>query len=1441
MVNDNEIAVVGMACTFPGAKDLDGYWNNIINKVNALKEAPNHRIDKVFYDPESNEPDRLYCNKGGFIDEYVDFDPIEFGLVPNSIKGTEPEQLLSLKMAAKALKDADIFEKNISLEKAGIIIGKAGIGGIETMKTHEILYGGESIVRLLKKIAPNLTNNDLNRIKKVYQLQHGNLGSQNVMGTVPNVVAAIVANRLNFGGPAYIIDAACASSIIAIDNAVKELQMNRCDLMIAGGIHLTQTPPFWNAFSHLGALSRTQVVRPFDKRADGVLPGEGCGFVVLRRLKDAIKDDQRIYALIKGVGLSSDGAHASLMSPSWQGQIKAIKSAWESSGLIIDQIGYLEAHGTATVLGDKTEITSLNKVFGQKERLPRAGIGSVKSMIGHTMPAAGIAGFIKTVMAVYHGVLPPTLNCDEPIDAFNKSRFVPIQDASDWSQTDLPYVAGVNAFGFGGANSHIIVKGFNKENKHRKKYNIPLEISDKDKVLLLARESKEELINAIEKNEISIGTGNYRIAVFNPTKKRRELAVRIINKDVKWRNKQDIWYTYSPLLSDGSKIAFVFPGLDAPGLSSIKKGNFLALADFLNVETSSSFDNDGLKLFYDLDESARLLDAALKKLGIEPDLVAGHSVGEWTACTTVGMVDQKEVNVINDRELRKDKVKLDVVFLSVSCKISEVEDLLHQHDNIYLSNDNCPNQFVLSGYRNEIESFQELLNERQIINRILPFETGYHSPLGKEHLSDLIENINQLISYKKPKTEIWSSITANVYPEGEEAVKQLQVDFITKPVLFRQLTENIYNKGVQVFIQIGAGSASGFIGETLNDKDISIVSASSSKREALSQVRRVLAALFIEGKDVDTNFLGISKEMDSKETKSGLNTILDLSLPFVDYNKVFSKSDISKLTSSKGNDEIDASMEVGNLGKALNENFTLMKEKQSELLNIIKNKKRANPENTLNHSLNSLLEAKPNIFKEIEVSFENYPELKDHVPFRKRSRITKHEHEGDAVIPLTMFLDLFLEILKEAYPQLSVHKIHHVSVYQFLWVPEKVIVKVVGKWTKRNEIQFEIQDYISATYIIGQENINNTSPTFEIKNSKTIPINASQVYSDGYMFHGESYQGIREINAYTDDMLETNVIELSGKGSLLDTIGQTIGVFSHISGLNIRPFPVGIGEMNFYSNPIDKSGSFICICKYKRADNDFIYSDVELIRNGKLWCSVKDWQVKKSEIDSKVWSMMTRAEDYYLSDLYNDQISIIRKDLYEKTNTWFTIQNIYLSKAESITFNQLTLSKKKEWLLGRIAAKDSIRRTILSKRGVRLHPASITITNDKYGQPLAQIPIDEEVYVSIAHKNGIAVSYSSLINMVGVDIEEVKPRDNEFYEMILNKGEKELHQKCEDKNEWITRFWVGKESYGKSIGLGLQGSPKNYHVTDINKNVLTIDEVEVTTQTYEEYIIGWTK
>ena len=459
----DDIAIIGMAGTFAGAPDVLTYWSNILAKVEAIREAPPNWLgDPDIFDPACTpDANRIYTKLGGFLGALAGFDPRPFGQMPVALSGSEPDQFLAMRAAAEALADAGYADKDYDRKRTGIILGhgihphRANVNGMQ----HCLALG--QMMGLLRAVYPGLAESDAADIEAMLRSKLPAFNVDTLPGLVPNMMTGRIANRLDLMGPNFLVDGACASSTLAVDAAITELRRGRADMMLAGGINTSTSVLVQIVFCKIGALSRTGRVRPFDAAGDGTLLGEGQGVVVLKRLEDALAAGDRVYAVIKGIGTASDGRAMGLMAPRFEGEQLAIQRAYEACGLDPRTIGLVEAHATGIPLGDETEIRALTSVFGARAGgAPQVAIGSVKSMIGHAIPAAGMASLIKMSMALSEKVLPPTL-ADEanPALGFERTPFFLNVDTLPWvHRADTPRRAALDAMGFGGINTHMILE-----------------------------------------------------------------------------------------------------------------------------------------------------------------------------------------------------------------------------------------------------------------------------------------------------------------------------------------------------------------------------------------------------------------------------------------------------------------------------------------------------------------------------------------------------------------------------------------------------------------------------------------------------------------------------------------------------------------------------------------------------------------------------------------------------------------------------------------------------------------------------------------------------------------------------------------------------------------------------------------------------------------------
>ncbi len=453
-----DIAVIGMACIFPGADGPDQFWRNIRGKQVQIGEPqPAWRAERYLHATGSSH---VASAAGGYLGELYRFDPAELGVMPSSINGGEPDQFLALRVARDALADAGCLN-GCDHTSTGIILGHSTYlhRGSANSVQHGVVV--DQTVELVQQLFPDAPPAALDKLRATLVAQLPPFNADIAPALVPNVMTGRIANRFDLRGPNYLIDAACASSLLAVKAAMEELRSGRSDLMLAGGVNASLPAVATMVFTHLGALSQQAAVRPFDAAADGTLLGEGLGIVVLKRFEDARTAGDRIYAVIKGIGQSSDGKGAGLLAPRLEGEVLAIRRAYEDAGVEPGGLGLVEAHGTGIPLGDRTEIGALGEVFGERDGdLPRIALGSIKSMIGHCIPAAGVAGLIKTALALHHRVLPPTI-CGDVSEAIGieQTKFYINSETRPWIESRKSRRrAAVNAFGFGGINSHAVLE-----------------------------------------------------------------------------------------------------------------------------------------------------------------------------------------------------------------------------------------------------------------------------------------------------------------------------------------------------------------------------------------------------------------------------------------------------------------------------------------------------------------------------------------------------------------------------------------------------------------------------------------------------------------------------------------------------------------------------------------------------------------------------------------------------------------------------------------------------------------------------------------------------------------------------------------------------------------------------------------------------------------------
>jgi len=914
-----EVAVIGMACTFPKARDVPTFWQNIVNKVDAVEEVPRKRWDPdIFYDPDPQAEGRVYCKKGGYLDSSFAFNPLRYGTMPKAIESAEPDQFLVLRCAHEAMDDAGYLGKDFDGVRAEFVLGRGNYlgAGLSTMLQRSMIT--EQTLRIIESLNPELSGDEMKRLKAEMWSCMPEFTSETAPGLIPNITTGRVANRLDFMSANFTVDAACASSLIATEIAVRSLLTGYTDLALAGGVHVFSNVPFLMVFGALGALSYSSVCRPFDRNCDGTISGEGVGILVLKRLQDAERDGDRIYAVIKGVGSSSDGKAMSVTAPRVEGEVLAIRRALEMSGVAPESIGLIEAHGTGTTIGDTAELQALTQAFGTGQgQTGGVALGSVKSMIGHAMPAAGSAALIKTVLALYHRVLPPTLNCREPHELLQQpdSRFYVNTETRPWihGDTTQPRRAGIDAFGFGGVNAHVVLEEYRGPAGETK----PTLIREwETELCVIESDTRAGLIDSINKIRdylskvsgvalrdvayslnTSVNAGEHRLAVVASSledldKKLSFAAERLYQQDTaKIKDTTGIYYFSQPLAREG-KIAYLFPGEGSQYV------NMLADLCIHFPEVQACFEaTDGAvpgsdryppsrdifpKPYFSEEEAAaaearlckieRATEAVLtangaiytllQHLGIEPDMIAGHSAGEWAAMVAAGIfevdefvasmsrLDEMYININQNTDIPK------MSMLAAGASREKVLALIAEIDcHAHIANDNCPHQVVIVVQPDLTEKVIGQLQSNGVFVEQLPFDRGYHTP-SFTYICDPLREYFSSLKMNLPGIPLYSCTTARPFPEDCTQILDLASRTFAQPIVFRDMIEAMYEAGARLFVEVGPrNNLSSFVDDILRGRPHVAVAPNLQNRSGITTLNHALGILAAQHVKVDFDYL----------------------------------------------------------------------------------------------------------------------------------------------------------------------------------------------------------------------------------------------------------------------------------------------------------------------------------------------------------------------------------------------------------------------------------------------------------------------------------------------------------------------------------------------------------------------------------------------------------
>ncbi|WP_064442378.1 type I polyketide synthase [Hoyosella altamirensis] len=886
-----DIAIVGMAAIFPQAPTLSTFWSNILAGVDAVTEVPSGRWDpELYFSPEGGDG-RTPSKWGGFLPP-IPFDPLRFGIPPASLPSIEPTQLLALEVADRALRDAGYDNRPFDRQRTAVIFGAESGSDL-------------SSAGVLRNVLPSY----LGELPAELDAQLPKLTEDSFPGVLANVISGRIANRLNLGGANYTVDAACASSLAALDASCKELVSGSAETVLCGGIDLHNSINDYLMFASVHALSATGRSATFDSSADGIALGEGAGCVVLKRLADAERDGDRIYAVIKGVGSASDGRSLGLTAPRPEGQRAALERAYRSASISPAEVGLVEAHGTGTVVGDRTELATLTALFSDAGvEAGQVTLGSVKSQIGHTKCAAGVAGLIKVALSIYTGVKPPTLHVREPNPAWQEDRnpFVFTAEPLPWEKIPAERIAGVSAFGFGGTNFHAVLCGHHVTIAPPHAYNDwPAELftfrgATENAAIGEAREFLSQVDLAASSagadwvlrdwafaaactSDMAASRGEPVWIAFVATNvgELRDLLASVTSETPD--SVRGVFVRDGEVTADG-KVAFLFPGQGSqrPRMGAGVLVAFPHLQHHLQRGASyartiyppTAFTKDTADRHRAALTDTRVAQPALgivemalhdllRTAGVVPDMVGGHSYGELSAFAAAGVLDP-------DTLLELSAERADAILhaagemadrgtmAAVSGTAQEVNAALRDSGldtDVVIANDNAPKQNVISGSSHSIGAATDALKAAGLSVSRINVSCAFHSPLVASASDRFAQRLATTHLYPA-EMPVYSNTTAAVYPNDSAAVRKGLAAQISAPVRFREQIGAMYDAGARVFIEVGPGHVlTKLTRSILGDKPHTAIPLDDGTSTGLTALLTAFATMAAAGVDLRTKWL----------------------------------------------------------------------------------------------------------------------------------------------------------------------------------------------------------------------------------------------------------------------------------------------------------------------------------------------------------------------------------------------------------------------------------------------------------------------------------------------------------------------------------------------------------------------------------------------------------
>jgi 8-amino-7-oxononanoate synthase len=851
------IAVIGIGCRLPGANNPQEFWKLLHDNVDAITEVPSSRWDlDVFYDPDPTQPHKMSTRWGGFLENVDRFDPTFFGITPREANTIDPQQRLILEVAWEALEDAGQVPQQLSGSKTGVFIG---------ISSHDY----SSLV----------TSND------PYALT----------GNVNCIAANRISYVFNFRGPSLAVDTACSSSLVAVHLACQSLWNQESMLALAGGVQVILSPDLSVSFSKAGLLSPDGRCKTFDAKANGYVRSEGAGTVLLKPLSQAQQDGDRIYAVILGTAVNQDGRSNGLSAPNPEAQEAVVREAYQRAGVSPGQVQYVEAHGTGTKLGDPMELKALGAVLSEgRVAGDRCAVGSVKANLGHSETAAGITGFIKVALALKHQQIPASLHFQDPnpyID-FDGLQLRVQQTLEPWPYREGAAIAGINSFGFGGTNAHVVLQEAPRQTAQFKYSAVHrpwhvLTLSAKSEPALRALSAQYQTLLA-ENPMLSVADVCHAANLRRSQFKHRLVAIGSSSAEVQAQlaaftaGENEI----SGLLErqvtgkKAPRVAFLFTGQGSQYVGMGRalyetQPTFRKILDRCDEILRSELKISLLSVLYPeaegpspIDETAYTqpalfaLEYALAQLwmswGITPAVMMGHSVGEYVAACIAGVFSLEDgLKLIAARGRLMQALPPNGAMVSVLAEEAKVAAMVQRYGDsvadsgcVAIAAINGPQSIVISGAQATVDAIVAELETEGIKTKPLQVSHAFHSPLMEPMLAEFAQVASE-IAYARPRMSIISNLTGDLIG-AEIATPEYWCLHVRQPVKFAASMETLQRQDYRVFLEIGPKPVLLGMGRTcLPEGDHLWLPSLRPGQLDWQQMLQTLGTLYLHNADVD--------------------------------------------------------------------------------------------------------------------------------------------------------------------------------------------------------------------------------------------------------------------------------------------------------------------------------------------------------------------------------------------------------------------------------------------------------------------------------------------------------------------------------------------------------------------------------------------------------------